>query len=104
MDKSVVDELAQLSPDQRKLERNQMLQMLFANRFKLSVHRETRELPLYVLVIAKHGPKFQRSTPGDTYKDGFIGFDGRPAGSGIYIWRKTREITGQGVPTKYLVN
>jgi uncharacterized protein (TIGR03435 family) len=103
MDKSVADELAKLSPEQRKLERNRMLQVLFEDRFKLSVHWETKELPIYVLVIAKHGPKLQVPTPGDTYKDGFIGFDGRPAGRGIYIWKSTREVTGQGVPIAYLV-
>jgi uncharacterized protein (TIGR03435 family) len=33
------------------------LQALLAERFKLQVHRETRELPEYVLEIAKGGPK-----------------------------------------------
>ena len=34
-----------------------MLQDLLANRFKLLVHRETRMLPVYELVVAKGGPK-----------------------------------------------
>jgi uncharacterized protein (TIGR03435 family) len=35
-----------------------MLQALLADRFKLTVHRETKELPVYALTVAKNGPKF----------------------------------------------
>jgi uncharacterized protein (TIGR03435 family) len=35
----------------------QMMQSLLAARFKLAVHRETRELPMYVMVVGKNGPK-----------------------------------------------
>jgi uncharacterized protein (TIGR03435 family) len=34
-----------------------MLQTLLADRFKLAVHRETRELPVYDLLVVKGGPK-----------------------------------------------
>ena len=37
----------------------QMLQKLLADRFKLSVHRETHDLTRYILVFGKNGPKFQ---------------------------------------------
>ena len=36
---------------------NKMLQTLLADRFKLKVHWETRQLPQYRLVVAKGGPK-----------------------------------------------
>jgi uncharacterized protein (TIGR03435 family) len=36
-----------------------MLQALLADRFKLTTHRETKELPIYSLVVAKGGPKFK---------------------------------------------
>lgn len=36
-----------------------MIQALLTDRFKLAIHRETRELPVYVLTIAKSGPKLQ---------------------------------------------
>lgn len=36
-----------------------MLQVLLAERFKLAVHRETKELPVYWLVVGKNGPKFR---------------------------------------------
>jgi uncharacterized protein (TIGR03435 family) len=34
-----------------------MMQSLLAARFKLAVHRETRELPTYAMVVTKNGPK-----------------------------------------------
>ena len=42
---------------------NLMLQNMLAGRFKLAVHRETKEMPRYELVVAKNGPKLK---PSDT--------------------------------------
>lgn len=44
-------------------ERNQMLQPLLADRFHLKYHHETRELPVYALVIAKGGSKLVETKP-----------------------------------------
>ena len=41
-----------------------MLQALLADRFKLIVHRENRELPVYLLVAGKNGPKLHQSKLG----------------------------------------
>lgn len=38
-----------------------MLQTLLAERFKLALHRQTKDLPAYVLLVAKGGPKFKES-------------------------------------------
>src|SRR2546425_3368714 len=38
-----------------------MLQSLIEDRFQLKVHRETKELPVYELVVAKGGPKIKPS-------------------------------------------
>jgi len=38
---------------------NLMLQNLLADRFQLKVHRSTRELPVYALVVARNGPKLK---------------------------------------------
>jgi bla regulator protein BlaR1 len=43
----------------------QMLQSLLADRFKVKVHRETRELPVYALTIAKNGPKLPTAATPD---------------------------------------
>ena len=40
-----------------------MLQALLADRFGLKVHRESRELPVYSLVIAKGGFKLKPTRP-----------------------------------------
>jgi uncharacterized protein (TIGR03435 family) len=38
-----------------------MLRALLADRFKLAIHRETREMQVYILVIDNGGPKLERS-------------------------------------------
>jgi uncharacterized protein (TIGR03435 family) len=40
-----------------------MLQALLADRFKLKVHRETRELPVYELIVTKESPKLKKIDP-----------------------------------------
>jgi uncharacterized protein (TIGR03435 family) len=42
-----------------------MLQALLAERFGLVVHRETKELPVYALVVAKGGAKLKSSAAGE---------------------------------------
>jgi uncharacterized protein (TIGR03435 family) len=41
----------------------QMLQALLADRFKLVVHRETKDHSVYALVVAKGGPKLKEADP-----------------------------------------
>jgi uncharacterized protein (TIGR03435 family) len=41
-----------------------MLQALLEDRFKLKIHRETKEVPVYELTVAKSGLKAPRFTPG----------------------------------------
>jgi uncharacterized protein (TIGR03435 family) len=41
----------------------EMLRALLEERFKLTIHRETKERPVYVLIVAKGGPKLKDSEP-----------------------------------------
>ena len=50
-----------LSSDEGKLRKQEMVRALLAERFKLVCHSETRELPVYALVVAKGGPKLTPS-------------------------------------------
>lgn len=101
MDRAAADELRKLAADQGRTIRQRMLQALLAERFKLLAHRETKELPVYALVVAKNGPKFEEAKPGDRYPDGIKAPDGRP-GAGM-MFTNRGQVTGQGLPIANLV-
>lgn len=52
---------AGLSIEARNDRMRLMVQTLLADRFKMAMHRESKEMPVYELVVAKGGPKLQRS-------------------------------------------
>lgn len=54
---------ARIAPDTTKDQFDVMFQNLLAARFRLAVHRETRELQQYELLVGKGGPKFSASPP-----------------------------------------
>jgi uncharacterized protein (TIGR03435 family) len=102
IDKVLVDELQKLSPAQCSLERKRMLQAILADHFKLSLHRETKDLSVYELLVANNAPKLQVAKPGDTYAQGIKGFDGLPLGAGR-IFMGDGHVVGQGVAVTSLV-
>jgi len=93
-----VDALKKLSPEQRRT----MLQPALADRFKLKVHSETKQLPVFELVVAKGGSKLKEAAPGDTYANGIKGVDG--VGRAGTMRMGPGQLTGQGVPIATLVN
>jgi bla regulator protein blaR1 len=101
MDSSTADELRKLSEDDRRDVRQRMLQALLADRFKLTIHRETKELAVFALVVAKDGPKFQEAKPGDTYPNGIKGPDGHGGAGMMFMGREG--LTVQGIPIADLV-
>lgn len=60
-------------PNLTREQRHAMLQQLLADRFKVVVHHETKEFPLYALVVAKDGPKFKETKPGELRKSPMYG-------------------------------
>ena len=66
-----------------------MMQFLLADRFKLKLHRETRTLPAYALVVAKNGSKLQ--TAGD-------------GGSSLSIFRNRGAISAKTASMAQLAN
>jgi uncharacterized protein (TIGR03435 family) len=69
----------------------QMLQALLTERFKMKTHRESREMPVYELVIGKGGPKLEEvATPAPAPpprpavdRDGFPNI---PGGTGLLVF------------------
>jgi uncharacterized protein (TIGR03435 family) len=57
------DIIAKLPEGASKDDAPQMLQALLAERFKMSLHRETKDHPVLALVVGKGGPKLQASPP-----------------------------------------
>jgi uncharacterized protein (TIGR03435 family) len=45
-------------------ERKKMLQSLLTERFRMTIRRESKELPVYALVVAKNGSKLKPNTEG----------------------------------------
>ncbi len=58
-------------PLAQKVMLQSMLQAMFAERFKLAVHREVKEGPVFSLVIAKGGIKFKETDPTVAHPGGF---------------------------------
>ncbi len=52
-----------LMPNLRPEQHAQMMESLLADRFKMVAHRETKEMPIYALLIGKHGSKLTEAKP-----------------------------------------
>jgi uncharacterized protein (TIGR03435 family) len=77
------DIVAKVPPGATKDDLRLMLQHLLAERFRLKVHREDKEMQIYELVVAKGGPKMPRSGTGEAAEEFHspprTGNDGYPA-------------------------
>jgi uncharacterized protein (TIGR03435 family) len=56
---------ASMPPNTRWEEMRRMMQTLLAQRFHLTIHRETKEQSVYALVVGKGGSKLQEVEPGE---------------------------------------
>jgi bla regulator protein blaR1 len=87
-----------MSDSQRKTMQEQMaqrLQALFADRFQLVVHRETKEQQVYALVVGKNGSKLQ-PTQGTGERQGMMRMGrGQVDGQGISVDNLAHALSNQ---------
>ena len=94
------DQIKGLTPEQDRDLKRRMVQALLAERFHLRVHRETRTLPAYDLVLAKGGSKLQLTkSNGKSIGTGRTHFNGEGL-SMILIAEELSGITGRVVVDK----
>ncbi len=67
------DITATFPADAQVTQMREMLQGMLADRFGLALHKETRQLPMYSLVVAKGGPKIRAVEAGESRTSGRAG-------------------------------
>src|SRR5215467_3731486 len=90
VDKTTSEQLKKLNESQRLEVPGRMMRALLADQFKLRLHRESRNLSVYALIVAKNGVKFQATTMQQQTADS-NGGAGR-------IFVGPSQFSGQGVP------
>jgi uncharacterized protein (TIGR03435 family) len=75
----------------------QMMQALLADRFKLALHREKKELPMYALVVDKNGPKVHLTQAPDVMGQNpfSIPATGRLVGTQVTTWMLAKVLSSQ---------
>jgi uncharacterized protein (TIGR03435 family) len=68
IDDTLFAAMQKMTPAQQHEQMELMEQSLLADRFKLKVHFETREMPVYALVVAKGSPKLTPAKDGESSK------------------------------------
>lgn len=66
----VAENLEKLSFEEQAKQIRLMVQALLADRFRLKVSHQTKELPVYALVVAKGGPKLTETQVPPPFRDG----------------------------------
>jgi uncharacterized protein (TIGR03435 family) len=97
---------ANVSRDVRMQKMRAMLQALLVDRFKLRISRETREVPVYAIVVGKNGPKLQKSAideeqcaarPDDKPQIARVGGGADPASCHALAGSQMRGLRGQAI-------
>jgi uncharacterized protein (TIGR03435 family) len=88
-------------PEQGRMERQRMLQALLADRAKLVLHRESKDILSYALVVADSGSRLQASQFGEGQTIDIKGPEGRAVGAHRMVMQKGGDnvigIAAQGV-------
>lgn len=66
-------------PDSQKVMLQAMMQALLAERCKMTVHREIKEVAVYSMVVGKGGPKFKPTNPDEKHDGMKLPFGGTMA-------------------------
>ena len=90
LDDDAVAAYRNLSDRERREQAAPMLRSMLADRFKLKVHHETRELPVYALVVAKGGFKLKQAQGAENLygmftNRGLISIRGGPIGARFIV-------------------
>ena len=101
MPEGLDDQLKNLPDNERREKMGELLRSLLADRFHLKVGHETREGPVYALVVAKNGPLLHESKPGDDNPIGMKGPDGKPV-HGNFMRMMPGGLQGQAVGMEFL--
>jgi uncharacterized protein (TIGR03435 family) len=81
LDSERFDIVAKIAMGATKEQFKLMLHNLLTKRFKLAVHRETKELPIYALVVGKGGPKLKETVDDGSATQGGAAGPGGPSAS-----------------------
>ena len=93
VDDATAAAMERLGPEERRQVKQQLIEQLLSDRFKLAVHWETKDLPVYALVRAKGGAKLTPSS--DTSgSSGTSSNRGHLKASGVTMARLAETLTG----------
>ena len=102
LDAETVAAQKKMSKEESAEQRRQMMQMMLADRFKLKVHHDQKELTVYNLVVAKGGTKLKENEAEPVAAEGLPTRTGK-AGSGI-MRLEMGKLTATGVPISNLAS
>jgi uncharacterized protein (TIGR03435 family) len=97
---NVPDDPRKMTDEQRKTVADQMrerLRALLADRFQLTIHRETKEQSVYALVVGKSGSKLQESQmkEGNAGRGRMMMGRGQFSGQGVALQMLTQSLSSQ---------
>jgi uncharacterized protein (TIGR03435 family) len=107
MEGSVADALQKLNQYERTIARQHMMEALLVDRFNLKIHRESKNLPVYTLVIAKNGSKLQEAKTDESTstgpRGGGFGRGSMTMTTGGKGGARSQILTGQAIPIASLI-
>jgi uncharacterized protein (TIGR03435 family) len=95
VDAETADALQKLPPEQLKVVRQRMLQKILTERFALTFHHETKEMPAFFMTIAKGGSKLKEYSPDQANPNDVTDFEGNRATNRFLV--QGDELIGQSV-------